>query len=313
VPTFSLDSGMIFERDASYFGRAFRQTLEPRAFYVYTPFRNQNDLPNYDSAANDFSFATVYTENAFSGNDRISDSNLLTLGVTSRLIDPDTGAEAARFGVAQRLRFADQLVTLPNGTPVTDRFSDILLGAQINWTPKWSVDGTVQYNPDQHDSTRTAISARYNPGPYRTISAAYRYQADTTSTSNDGSRSIDIGWQWPINDLWGDYGKDLGPGRGQGGGRWYAVGRLNYSLQDSKLTDGVLGLEYDGCCWIGRVVVERITTGQVSASTRIMFQLELVGFASVGTNPARTLTQNIQRYTPLRQPTLAPSRYTNYD
>ncbi|MEJ8812092.1 LPS-assembly protein LptD [Variovorax ureilyticus] len=313
VPTFSLDSGMIFERDANYFGRAFRQTLEPRAFYVYTPYRNQNDLPNYDSAANDFSFATVYTENAFSGNDRISDSNLLTLGVTSRLIDPETGAEAARFGVAQRLRFADQLVTLPNGTPVTDRFSDILLGAQINWTPKWSVDGTVQYNPDEHNSTRTAISARYSPGPYRTISAAYRYQADSTSTSNDGSKSIDVGWQWPINDLWGDYGKDLGPGRGQGGGRWYAVGRLNYSLQDSKLTDGVLGLEYDGCCWIGRVVVERITTGQITASTRIMFQLELVGFASVGSSPARTLTQNIQRYTPLRQPGLAPSRFTNYD
>lgn len=313
VPTFSLDSGMIFERDANYFGRAFRQTLEPRAFYVYTPYRNQSDLPNYDSAANDFSFATVYTENAFSGNDRISDSNLLTLGVTSRLIDPDTGAEAARFGVAQRLRFADQLVTLPNGTPVTDRFSDILLGAQINWTPKWSVDGTVQYNPDLHDSTRTAISARYSPGPYRTISAAYRYQADSTSTATDGSRSIDIGWQWPINDLWGDYGKDLGPGRGQGGGRWYAVGRLNYSLHDSKLTDGVLGLEYDGCCWIGRVVVERISTGQITASTRIMFQLELVGFASVGSSPARTLTQNIQRYTPLRQPGLAPSRFTNYD
>ncbi len=313
VPTFSLDSGMIFERDASYFGRAFRQTLEPRAFYVYTPFRDQSDLPVYDSAANDFSFATVYTENAFSGNDRISDSNLLTLGVTSRLIDPDTGAEAARFGVAQRLRFADQLVTLPGVPPVTDRFSDVLLGAQINWTSRWSVDGTVQYNPDEQKSTRTAISARYNPGPYRTISAAYRYQANSTPTATDGSKSIDVGWQWPINDLWGDYGKDLGPGRGQGGGRWYAVGRLNYSLQDSKLTDGVLGFEYDGCCWIGRVVVERITTGQVTASTRIMFQLELVGFASVGTSPARTLTQNIQRYTPLRQPGLAPSRFTNYD
>jgi LPS-assembly protein len=312
---------MIFERDAEYFGRAFRQTLEPRAFYVYTPFRSQNELPNYDSAANDFNFATVYTENAFSGNDRISDSNLLTLGVTSRLIDPDTGVEAARFGIAQRLRFADELVTLPGQAPVTDRFSDLLLGAQINWTPTWSFDGTVQYNPDQHNSERTALSARYSPGPYRTISADYRYQADTTSvgangvttSNNDGSRSIDIGWQWPINDLWGDKGKDLGPGRGQGGGRWYAVGRLNYSLQDKALTDGVLGFEYDGCCWIGRVVVERITTGQVTASTRIMFQLELVGFASVGTSPLRTLTQNIQRYTPLRQPGAAPSRFTNYD
>ncbi|MGO4393608.1 LPS-assembly protein LptD [Variovorax sp. M-6] len=313
VPTFSLDSGLIFERDANYFGRAFRQTLEPRAFYVYTPFRNQNYLPVYDSAQNDFNFATVYTENAFSGNDRISDSNLLTLGVTTRLIDPDTGVEAARFGVAQRLRFADQLVTMPGGLPVTDRVSDLLMGAQINWTPKWSVDGTVQYNPDTQTSARTALSARYNPGPYRTVSAAYRYQAETSPGANNGNRSVDLSWQWPVNDLWGDKGKDLGAGRGQGGGRWYAVGRLNYSLESSKLTDGVLGFEYDGCCWIGRIVLERVTTGQVTANTRIMFQIELVGFASIGSSPKRTLTQNIQRYTPMRQPSIGPSRFTNYD
>ncbi|MDM0064968.1 LPS assembly protein LptD [Variovorax sp. J31P207] len=313
VPTFSLDNGMVFERDATFFGRAFRQTLEPRAFYVYTPFRNQDRLPNYDSAANNFNFATVYTENAFSGNDRISDSNLLTLGATTRLIDPDTGAEAARLGVAQRLRFADQLVTLPGGVPVSDRLSDVLLGTQINWSPKWSVDGILQYNPDTHESARSAFSARYNPGPYRSVGVAYSYQAPGTPTSKDGTKSVDLSWQWPLNDLWGDKGKDLGPGRGQSGGRWYAVGRLNYSLQDRKLTDGVLGLEYDGCCWIGRVALERVTTGQATATNRIMFQLEFVGFASVGRSPMRTLTQNIQRYTPLRQPAPGPSRFTNYD
>ncbi|VWX59427.1 LPS-assembly protein LptD [Burkholderiales bacterium 8X] len=313
VPTFSLDGGMIFERDANFFGRAFRQTLEPRAFYVYTPYRNQNQLPVYDSAAYDFNFATIYTENAFSGHDRISDSNLLTLGVTSRLIDPVSGAEAARFGIAQRLRFSDQRVTLPTTLPISDRLSDVLMGAQINWTPKWSVDTTIQYNPDERKSVRNAISARYNPGSYRNISAAYRYQDETAPGAANGNKSLDVSWQWPINDLWGDKGKDLGPGRGEGGGRWYAVGRLNYSLQDRKLTDGVLGVEYDGCCYIGRVVLERITTGQVTASTRIMFQLEFVGFASVGASPKRTLTQNIQRYQPLRQPFTAPSRFTNYD
>ncbi|OUM01435.1 LPS-assembly protein LptD [Variovorax sp. JS1663] len=313
VPTFSLDSGMIFERDANFFGRAFRQTLEPRAFYVYTPYRDQSLLPNYDSAANDFNFATVYTENAFSGHDRISDTKTLTVGVTSRLIDPESGAEAARFGIAQRLRFKDQRVTLPGGTPVTDRVSDLLLGAQINWTPQWSFDGTVQYNPDDHKSTRTALSARYNPGPYRNVSAAYRFQDNSTPTANDGNKSIDVSWQWPLNDLWGDKGRDLGLGRGQGGGRWYAVGRLNYSLQDRKLTDGVLGVEYDGCCWIGRIVLERLTTGQATPNTRIMFQIEFVGFAAIGSSPMRTLTQNIQRYQPLRQPYPAPSRFTNYD
>ena len=131
----------------------------------------------------------------------------------------------------------------------------------------------------------------------------------------DGSKSIDIGFQWPLNDLWGDKGKNLGPGKGEGGGRWYAVGRMNYSLKDSKLTDGVIGVEYDGCCWIGRVVLERLTTGQVTANTRIMFQIEFVGFASVGVgaNPMGTLAQNIQRYQPLRTPGERPSRFTNYD
>ena len=314
LPTFSLDSGLVFERDANFFGRAFLQTLEPRAYYVRTPYRDQSQLPVYDSAANDFNFATIYTENAYSGNDRISDSNLLTLGVSTRLIDPDSGIEAARFGVAQRLRFADQKVTLPGVLPVTDRLSDVLLGAQINWTPKWSLDTTVQYNPDSQRSERTTVSTRYNPAPYHNLNLAFRYQADTTPLVNDGSKSIDMGFQWPLNDFWGDKGKVLPAGKGAGGGRWYAVGRLNYSLKESRLTDGVIGVEYDGCCYIGRIVLERLTTGQVSTNTRIMFQLEFVGFASVGTSPLRTLTQNIQRYQPLRQPGGdMTSRFTQYD
>jgi LPS-assembly protein len=313
VPSYSLDSGMVFERDASYFGRAFTQTLEPRAFYTYTPYRDQSRLPNYDSAFNDFNFATVFTENEFSGNDRISATNALTLGVTSRLIDPDTGAEAVRFGVAQRLRFEDQNVALPGGVGATDRVSDVLIGAQINWTPKWSLDTFFTYNPDDKRSMRSAVTARYSPGSYRTISASYRYQADNAYGVPTGSESIDVGWQWPLNDLWGDKGKDLGPGRGQGGGRWYSIGRLNYSMREGKLTDAVIGIEYDGCCWIARVVLERLTTGQVTANKRIMFQLEFVGLSSVGSSPMRTLQQNIQRYQPLRSRSEAPSRFGNYD
>ncbi|HSV60334.1 MAG TPA: LPS-assembly protein LptD [Variovorax sp.] len=313
LPTFSLDSGLIFERDTNFLGRAFTQTLEPRAFYTYTPFKDQSQLPVYDSAQNDFNFATIYTENVFSGNDRIADNNMATVGVTSRLIDPDTGAEAVRLGIAQRIRFKDQEVTLPGQAPVTDRFSDVLLGAQIHWTPQWSFGSTVQYNPDTQRSSRTTVGAHYSPGPYRSIAAAYRYQAPSTPTATDESKSIDIAWQWPLNDLWGDKGQDMGPGRGQGSGRWYAVGRLNYSMVDNKLTDGILGVEYDACCWIGRIVLERLTTGQATANTRLMFQLEFVGFAAVGTSPLRSLQTNIQRYQPLRQRVSGPSRFTQYD
>ena len=314
VPTFSLDSGLQFERDAALFGRSLTQTLEPRAFYVRTPFRDQSYLPNYDSAATSFNFATVFTENAFVGNDRISDANLLTLGLTSRLLDPATGAEAVRLGVAQRLRFENQRVSLPApGTtpvpgdlPVTDRVSDFLVGASVNWVPQWAFDGTVQYNPKLKTSELASIGLRYHPSDYRTVSAAFRRQRNV-------SQQIDIGWQWPINDLWGDKGQDLGAGRGQGGGRYYSVGRLNYSTLDKKLIDAVVGVEYDGCCWIARVVLHRSQTSVTTSSTRILFQLEFVGFTRAGASPLETLRTTIPRYQNLREKISPPSRYTTYD
>ena len=306
VPTFSLDSGLVFEREASYFGRAFLQTLEPRLYYVATPFRDQSLLPNYDSGANDFNFATIFTENAFVGNDRISDNSLVTFGLTTRLLDPQTGAEAARFGVAQRFRFSDQNVTLPGGAPETAGFSDILLGATVNWSPKWTVDSTVQFNPRTEQSTRATLGARYSPGNYRVVSAAYRFQ-------RDASEQIDIGWQWPLNDLWGDRGQELGVGRGQGDGRWYSVGRLNYSLADQKLVDAVVGLEYDAGCWLGRIVLQQLQTGVSTPTSSILFQLEFVGFARVGSNPLKTLKDNIPRYQYLREQVTVPSRFSNYD
>ena len=306
VPTLSLDSGLVFERDTRIFGRAFRQTLEPRAFYVLTPYRNQNFLPNYDSGANDFNFSSIYTDNAFVGNDRISDSNLLTLGVSTRLLDSATGAEAARFGGAQRVLLRDQRVVLPGGAAVAKGLSDVLLGATVNVDPSWSFDLTVQFDPDTRHSVRSTIAGRYSPTDYRVVSAAYRLQ-------RGASEQVDIAWQWPINDLWGDRGQDLGAGKGQGEGRWYSVGRMNFSLRDGKLVDSVLGFEYDGGCWLGRVVLDRMTTGRASASNRILFQLEFVGFSRLGSNPLETLKRSIPRYQFLRETSSSPSRFSNYD
>lgn len=307
LPTFSLDSGLILERDARYFGRSFRQTLEPRAFYVYTPFRDQSALPNYDSAANDFNFATLYTENAFGGNDRLADNNLLTLGVTSRLLDPDTGAEAARFGLAQRLRFDDQKVTLPGVAPVSERLSDLMLGASVHWAPQWGLDSMLQFNPKTQRLIRSTLGGRYSPGHYRTVSATYRLQRDV-------SEQLDVGWQWPVNDLWGDSDADSGAaGSGLGAGRWYGVGRLNYSLSDRKLVDAIVGLEYDAGCWLGRVVLERLQRSDTSANQRVLFQLEFSGFTRVGNSPLQTLRQHIPRYQLLREPAPLPSRFSNYD
>ena len=309
VPTLSLDSGLVFERSAQLFGRSLVQTLEPRAFYVYTPFRDQSAQPNYDTATNDFNFATIFTENAFVGHDKISDNNLLTLGVTTRYLDADTGAQLARFGIAQRLRFDDQRVTLnPTDAPAQAGFSDVMLGASVNLSERWSLDSTVQYNGKTDRSVRSTAGARYSPGNYRVLNAAYRFQREV-------SEQIDVSWQWPLNNLWGDSGQELGAGRGQGEGRYYAVGRLNYSLNERRLVDTILGVEYDAGCWLGRVLLERTQTSSSTATGRVMFQLEFVGFTRLGLggSPIQTLTQNISRYQNLRDSGGSTSRFSNYD
>jgi LPS-assembly protein len=287
IPSVSLDGGLRFERDATWLGRNYLQTLEPRLLFVHTPFREQADLPNFDSAGKDLNFTTLFDANPFSGVDRVADARQVTAGVDSRLIDPSSGAEVLRLGVAQRYLFADQRIT-PEGVPFTQRSSDLLLLGSTNVIPSWILGGSVQYNPEIKRTARSTLSARYSPGPFRTLSARY-------SLVRNASEQVDVGWQWPVY---------AGAGRGAGdgcGGRWYSVGRFNYSLAESRITDSLLGFEYDSGCWIGRVVAERRSTGQQEAVTRLMLQLEFVGLSRLGSNPLRTLKDNIPGYQLLRE------------
>ena len=312
LPTYSLDTGLVFERDANFFGRALRQTLEPRAFFVRTPYKDQSLLPSYDSGATDFNLTTIYSENPYVGQDRIADNNLVTLGVNSRLFDNKTGAELARFGVAQRYRFSDQLVRLPGEQPLTAGFSDILLGAGVRWDNRWTFDSTLQFDAQTHRTTRTTLTTRFNPSPYRVFNTAYRL-------TRDQSEQIDVGWQWPLRDLTfasttpNDSGQILVPGQGLGEDRWYSVGRMNFSLKDRKMVDTLLGFEYDAGCWLGRVVFERLQSTSSTSRSRILFQLEFVGMARVGSSPLKTLRDNIPRYQYLREDLAPTSRFTTYD
>jgi LPS-assembly protein len=311
VPTFSVDAGMAFDRDARLFDRSWIQTLEPRVFYVNTPYKEQNYLPNYDSGGNAFNFASLFTENAFGGHDRISDSNLLTVGATSRFIDPETGAEGARFGIAQRLRFKEQRVTLPDEPSAQTGLSDILAGATLNLSRTWALDSTVQYDPNTDNLRRRVVGGRYNPGSYRVINAAWRTEND--ALGNAVSQQLDLGWQWPLHDLWGAADSHDGLGRGLGEGRWYSVARLNVDMLTKKPVESILGFEYDAGCWLSRTVIERQLIADGLARQRILFQLEFVGLSRLGTNAIGSLRNNVPRYQPLRQPAMTPSRFGNYE
>jgi LPS-assembly protein len=320
LPTFSLDSGLVFERETRWFGRDVLQTLEPRAFYAHTPYKNQDILPVYDSGATDFNLSTIYSENTYVGHDRLVDNDALTLGVSSRFFDAGTGAEMLRVGVAQRIRFSDQQVVLPGQTASTSGLSDILFGAGVRWDDRWSLDATVQANNQTHDFVRTTLQGRYNHSAYRVINLAYR----TNNQLTPNTEFVDVGWQWPLSDMVGntdgpaETAWSRTPGQGLGPDRWYSVGRLNYSLKERSLVDTLVGLEYDAGCWLGRVAFQRLqtnitSTSATSATSRILFQLEFIGFARVGASPLKSLRDNIPSYQYLRESTVQPSRFQHYE
>ena len=298
IPSLSVDAGFELERSAEFFGRALHQTLEPRVLYVNTPYRAQSQLPNYDSAAKDFNFVSLYSDNAFSGVDRVSDSHQVTAGFTTRLVDVKSGAEALRLGLVQRYLLRTQRITAqadgtPDGAPLEQRFSDALLVGSTSVLPGWTLDGAVQYSPDLQRSVRSIVGARYSPGPFRTVSTTYRLARGL-------SEQLEVGWQWPV------YGQAPGSGKSAASasgcsGAWYSVGRFNYSLKDRRLTDSILGLEYDAGCWIGRIVAEQLSTGRSQATTRLLLQLELVGLSRIGSNPLKVLKENIPGYRLLRE------------
>ncbi len=291
VPTLSLDGGLQFERDAQWGLRHLTQTLEPRVLYVNTPYRAQDSLPLFDTAAKDFNAISVFSDNAFAGVDRVTDAHQITAGVTTRLIDTANGTEALRLGLAQRYLLREQRIT-PDGVPLTQRFSDVLLVGSAHLSSKWTFDAALQYSPELNRATRSLLSARFQPGPFRTLSAAYRL-------TRGASEQLDIGWQWPL------YSREKGPGATTSSrdcrGTLYGVGRINYSMRDSRITDSLAGFEYDAGCWIGRVVAERVSTGRSEATTRLLLQLELVGLSRLGSNPLAVLKDNIPGYTLLRE------------
>lgn len=286
VPIASLDGTVVFERETELFGRRLNQTLEPRLYYLYVPKRDQNQIPNFDTAIADINFAQIFSENRYSGGDRIADANQLTAAVTSRLVDPDSGAELLRGTLGQVHYFTTQHVTLRRAdgtleTPRTSRAADLLAALSGQVARGVWFDTGWQYNPRDGRTERINMGGRYQPEPGKVLNAGYRY-------SRDSLGQIDLSGQWPV------------------GGGWYGVGRYNYSTKDHRIIESVGGLEFDGGCWVGRFVVQRLATLANRASTAVFVQLELNGFSRIGSNPLEILKRNIPGYGRINQPTADP-------
>jgi len=308
LPLFSLDSGLTFERDTSLFGNATTQTLEPRLYYLYVPYKDQSSIPIYDTGVSSFNFAQVFEENLFSGGwDRISNANQLTLGLTTRWLDEANNGERLSVAMAQRLYFDDQKVTLSGGRARLNTKSDYLLGVNAAVTDKLNVALNAQFNPESAKSNRMSVGVRWQPKRLARLALTYRYERDPAQLIDpaivlqpgyiDRSKEqISLSGQWPLS-------KKL-----------YAVGRTDYSLQEKRATQTILGLEYKGdCCWALRAVVQRYAVSVQDVNTAFFLQLELTGLGSLGTDPLSLLSRTIDRYQPITQPVPNTTTFERYE
>ena len=281
IPITSLDAGLAFERDLDVLQAPLTQTLEPRAYYVYIPYKKQTDAPVFDTALDDFNFSQLFAENRYIGSDRIGDANQLTLALTSRFLDRVTGAERLHLAVGQRFYFEDQRVSLNEPLRSAGK-SDLLLSAEGRLSDTWSLASLLQYNFDAPEVERFNAGVRYSPSPGRVVNATWRYThalVDPTGAIEQ-IKQVDLSGQWPVSD------------------RWTLVGRWNYSLTDRKTLEAVAGIEYNADCWVLRIVGQRLTTTTQQATTSVFVQLELTGLGRVGTSPLELLHRSVPGYVP---------------
>lgn len=301
IPTFTFDTGLIFDRSVRIFGEDYIQTLEPRLYYVYTPYRNQASAPLFDTADSDFGLAEIFTPNTFVGNDRIADANRLTAAITTRFLNPATGDERARFVIAQQYYFQDQRVTLDSSQTSTQAtHSDLILGASLKLGAGFASETAFQYNADNNQLVQTSVGFGFSPATGKVINVGYRYTRANTTLGNQPINQVLISGQWPLTH------------------RVYGVGRFNYDLDGHRIVDGLIGLQYDADCWTLGAGIQRYANGvntsaQQQTGTRFLAQLTLKGLSSVDNGLISAFRASVAGYTPLPPPPPPEARFTNYE
>ncbi|MEL6447407.1 MAG: LPS assembly protein LptD [Pseudomonadota bacterium] len=274
LPIATLDAGLRFERELK--GGTLRQTLEPHIYYVHVPFRDQSDIPVFDTILPVASLEQLYRANRYIGLDRIGDTDQLTFGVSTRLATSDTGRTVLRATLGQTRYLSTQSVILPGEITQAGNSSDYIAELSLNFWGDWNVDLTQQWNTERDESTQSEFRLQYNPGDGRVVNVAYRFRRDAVDQG-------DISWSWPI------------------ASQWNVVGRYNYSFLERASLERFVGVEYESCCWGLRIVSRRyISRRDGTADTSVAIQLELKGLTSVGDPADKLLERGILGYTTRR-------------
>ena len=311
LPIFSVDSGMTFEKQLDFGSSGYTHTIEPRAFYLYIPRKDQSDIPVFDTASYDTNYYSLFRENRFSGIDRIQDANQITLAGTSRFIDSSTGLEPLKISLGQILYFQDRTVNLPGVDTQTSSTSNFIgeLGGQINHHLSYTTG--AQWDPEANGIARGLAVLKYRNQPDEIFDVGYRYRrstpndqsafvnnlynTNTTNTLNSQTavgQSIsqtDVSFRWPI------------------AAGWYGLGRWQYSFNFDKTTESFVGIEKENCCWrlrlLGRRYINGANTTNILApdakpENAIFVQIELKGLTGFGNQVDQFLQQNLNGYRP---------------
>jgi LPS-assembly protein len=270
LPIYSVDSGLYFERDVKWFGHKYTQTLEPRLYYLYVPYRDQYDQPVFDSRLLTFDFWQMFTTNRFSGADRQMNANNLTGAVTSRLLDED-GNERASFSIGQIRYFAPQRVQLSPKHPVTE-YSGSAYVSQFSLTlsEQWRLNSSYQWNPNTRHNDAATLGLQRRLGTDGVFNFAYRYR-------NRFLEQLDVSAVYPVSP------------------RWRLLGRWNVALRDTynattnpgwtrghpKTIEALAGVEYDSCCTAIRLVGRHyVRDNQGNTDNAVMLEIEFKGLGS---------------------------------
>ncbi len=267
VPIASLDTGLILERTMNNSNRI--QTIEPRLLYVHIPQRDQDGLPVFDTIAPDINLVQLYRKNRYLGIDRIGDTDHISAGITTRILDTSTGRELLSATIGQTRYFSDRTVALPGAPMTSTETSDYIAQLRFLLFKNVDLDFGHQWGSD---TTKSEARIQYRPATNKVLNLAYRFRRNSLEQG-------DLSWSWPLST------------------RWNFVGRYNYSIRDEEVLEQFFGLEYESCCWGLRLVSRRyISKRDGTRDSSFGLQLVLKGMMSVGTAADRLLERGILGY-----------------
>lgn len=283
LPIFNIDSGIYFQKEFS----KYVHTFEPRLFYLYVPYYNQNDIPLFDTTLPAFSVAQLFRTNRFIGYDRIGDANQVSLAVSSRILDGYTGYQLFKASVGEIFYLQQPKVCLTpdcfNEFQVNNNLSPLVGEISYNLTPNWETVANVAFNPEDWGLNNASVEFHYHPSPKHLFTFGYdfvRKGDELTTYALDSVRKnlnrIDLAGAWQLND------------------HWQLLGNWNYNLSHGHPQAYFYGFQYDSCCWAFRVVLSRIITAEsvndvATFQNNYYVQFQLKGLGNVGNSDAGSL------------------------